>query len=311
MEPRKGRPFRMAHTRDRNHQTLEKSWRMKTNLALYRTRTFFSALGILIFGTMWLTPGPSYPGTDGMPLSSGVMPAIPSFDSIPSTPEGDRIRLGYNLVVNTQTYAKGFVGNVLSCTNCHLDAGRKVGAGTYVGVLYAYPQYKARFGREISLEERINECFERSLNGKALPPQSPEMDAIQAYLSWLSQDVPPSADLSWLGFPLMSMPRKPDKQNGQRVFADSCAGCHGPDGQGTMVAPPLWGPRSFNIASGLARLSKAAGFIKTTMPFTQPGSLTDADAYDVAAFMNSHSRPDYALKAFDWPKGGKPVDSPY
>ncbi|MDH5574988.1 MAG: c-type cytochrome [Nitrospirota bacterium] len=284
---------------------------MITNPVIYRTRTFLFALAILMCGTVWLGPEPSYSGTDGMPLSSGVMPAIPSLDSIPPTPEGDRIRLGYNLIVNTQHYATEFVGNVLSCSNCHLDAGRKVGAGTYVGVPYAYPQYKARVGKEISLEERINECFERSLNGKALPPHSPEMDAIQAYLSWLSQDVPPSANLSWLGFPLMTMTRKPDKLNGQRVFADSCAGCHGPNGQGTMVAPPLWGPRSFNIASGLARLSKAAGFIKVTMPYTRPGTLTDADAYDVAGFMNSHSRPDYALKAFDWPKGGKPADSPY
>ncbi|MDH5429212.1 MAG: c-type cytochrome [Nitrospirota bacterium] len=238
-------------------------------------------------------------------------PTIPSSDSIPSTPEGDRIWLGYNLIMNTQTNAKAYVGNGLSCRNCHLDAGRKVGAGTYVGVIYAYPQYKARAGKEISLVDRINECFERSLNGKALPPQSLEMDAIQAYISWLSQNVPPSADLSWLGFPLVKMTQKTDRQHGQQVFTNSCANCHGLDGQGTMMAPPLWGPRSFNIASGLARLSKAAGFIKTTMPFTQPGSLPDADAYDVAAFMNSHPRPDYPLKAFDYPKGGKPADLPY
>ncbi|MDH5699058.1 MAG: c-type cytochrome [Nitrospirota bacterium] len=301
----------MVHTRDQSHQVLRKSWHVITNHVIQRTRTFICCMGILVCGAVGLWPEPTYSGTDGTPLSSGVMPAIPSLDSIPSTSEGDRIRLGYNLVVNTQTYAKAFVGNALTCTNCHLDAGRKVGAGTYVGVPYAYPQYKARVGKEISLEERINECFERSLNGKALPPHSPEMDAIQAYMSWLSQDVPPSANLSWLGFPLMNMTRKPDRQNGQRVFTGSCTGCHGSDGHGTMVAPPLWGPQSFNIASGLARVSKAAAFIKGNMPLSQPGVLSDVEAYDVAAFMNSHSRPDYALKAFDWPKGDKPVDSPY
>lgn len=272
----------------------------------------FFFTGIVVFlAVEGLGLGPSYPETDSKSLSSGGMPIPPSFDSIPSTAEGERIRLGYNLIVNTPRNAKAFVGNALSCANCHLDAGRKVGAGTYVGVPNAYPQYRARAGKEISLEERINECFERSLNGKALPIPSPEMKAIQAYMSWLSQDVPPSADLSWLGFPVMTMTRKPDKHHGQRVFAESCAGCHGPNGQGTMVAPPLWGPRSFNIASGLARLSKAAGFIKATMPYTRPGTLGDVEAYDVAAFVNSHSRPDYALKGFDWPKGGKPADSPY
>jgi thiosulfate dehydrogenase len=254
---------------------------------------------------VWLWPGSTYSETAGLPLSSGAAPTIPSFDSIPSAPEGDRIRLGYNLIVNTQTYAKAFVGNGLSCRNCHLDAGRKVGAGTYVGVIYAYPQYKARAGKDISLEDRINECFHRSLNGNALPPQSTEMDAIQAYISWLSQDVPPSADLSWLGFPFVKMTKKPDRQHGQQVFTSSCASCHGLDGQGTMIAPPVWGPRSFNIASGLARLSKAAAFIKANMPFTQPGILSDTEAYDVAAFMNSHPRPDYALKALDYPKGGE------
>lgn len=126
-------------------------------------------------------PGPSYAGEDGESRRVPGAPAIPSLDSIPSSPEGEQIRLGYNLIVNTQTYAKAFVGNGLSCRNCHLDAGRKVGAGTYVSVIYTYPQYKARAGKEISLVDRINKCFERSLNGKALPPQSLEMDAIQAY----------------------------------------------------------------------------------------------------------------------------------
>ncbi len=130
-------------------------------------------------------------------------------------------------------------------------------------------------------------------------------------MTWLSQYVPPSSDLSWLGFPSLRMTRQPDKQKGWQLFGRHCAGCHGGDGHGTMVAPPLWGPQSFNIASGLARVGKAAAFIRGNMPLTQPGVLSDEEAYDVAAFMNSHSRPDYAPKVFDWPKGEKPVDAPY
>jgi len=178
-------------------------------------------------------------------------------------------------------------------------------------VIYAYPQYKARAGKKISLEERINECFERSLNGKALPNGSSEMTAIRAYMSWLSQNVSPTANLTWLGFPAIPQVRKPNRQNGDRLFQQTCANCHGVDGKGATVGPPLWGSQSFNIASGLARAGKAAAFIKANMPITQPGMLSESDAYDIAAFMNSHPRPDYPQKVFDYPKGEKPQDSPY
>ncbi|MDH5563297.1 MAG: c-type cytochrome [Nitrospirota bacterium] len=282
-----------------------------TNSVTHRKPALILYMGMLVHWAVCLGPAPSYSGTDDTPISSVLMPAIPALDSIPSTPEGDRIRLGHNLIVTTQAYAKTFVGNALTCTNCHLDAGRKVGAGTYVGVIYAYPRYKARVAREISLEERINECFERSMNGKPLPEGSQEMTAIHAYMSWLSQEVSPSADLFWLGFPTLPLKERPDQHNGERLFQGTCATCHGADGHGTSVAPPLWGPQSFNIGSGLARVSKAAAFIKANMPITQPGILNESDAYDVAAFMNSHSRPDYAQKALDYPRGGKPADSPY
>lgn len=137
------------------------------------------------------------------------------------------------------------------------------------------------------------------------------MGAIQAYMSWLSHDVPPSSDLSWLGFPSLPLRKKSDRINGQQIFHRHCAGCHGLDGHGTMVAPPLWGPRSFNFGAGRARVSKAAAFIQANRPFTQPGVLSHEEAYNVAAFMNSHARPDYAPKIFDWPNGEKPADSPY
>ncbi len=132
-------------------------------------------LGIVVAWAILPNLAPAFSESGPMSVGSFVMPAVPSFESIPSTPEGEQIRLGYNLVVNTQTYAKAFVGNGLSCSNCHLEAGRKIGAGTYVGVSLSYPRYRARAGRQISLQERINECFERSMNGHALPEDSPEM----------------------------------------------------------------------------------------------------------------------------------------
>jgi thiosulfate dehydrogenase len=62
-----------------------------------------------------------------------------------------------------------------------------------------------------------------------------------------------------------------------------------PDGK--VVYPPLWGPRSYNWGAGMARIDLAAGFVRANMPFDQPGTLTDQQARDVAAFIDSHERP--------------------
>jgi thiosulfate dehydrogenase len=78
-----------------------------------------------------------------------------------------------------------------------------------------------------------------------------------------------------------------------------------------VYAPPLWGPRSFNVGAGMARLQVTAAFVRSNMPFDTPGTLTSQDAFDVAAFMNGHERPDFAGKENDWPKGDPPPDSPY
>ena len=55
--------------------------------------------------------------------------------------------------------------------------------------------------------------------------------------------------------------------------------------------PPLWGKDSFNWGAGMHRINTAAAFIKQSMPLGKGGSLTDEQAWNVAAFMNSHERP--------------------
>ena len=47
------------------------------------------------------------------------------------------------------------------------------------------------------------------------------------------------------------------------------------------------------------------------MPLSNPGSLTDQQAYDVAAYINAHPRPDSPGKEKDWPAEGVPYDVPY
>ena len=162
-----------------------------------------------------------------------------------------------------------------------------------------------------TLADRVNECFERSLNGRALPPDSSKLQAVVAYITWLSRGVPSGATLPWRGLQHIDSQRPLDSDNGKKVFASKCAFCHGSDGLGTMAAPPVWGPQSYTIGSGMARVSVAAAFIKSNMPRSWGWSLSDDDAYDVAAYINAQSRPDFAGKANDWPKGGKPSDSPY
>ncbi len=245
------------------------------------------------------------------PDSSAIEFAPPSPETIPGSRLGEQIRLGYEIVVNTQEYAKSYVGNRLNCTNCHLDAGLNPNAAPFVGLAAVYPEYRARNARVNTIADRVNECFERSLNGRALPPDSSKLQAVVAYITWLSHGVPQGATLPWRGLQRIGSPRPPDPVNGKALFANKCAFCHGSDGQGTMAAPPVWGPQSYNIAAGMARVTVAAAFIKSNMPRGWGWSLSDSDAYDVAAYVNSQPRPDFPGKANDWPKGGKPADSPY
>ena len=237
--------------------------------------------------------------------------APPSPDSIPGDQRGEQIRLGFKIIADTQEYGQPYVGNKLNCTNCHLDGGLNPNAASFVGISRLYPEYRARADRQMSLADRVNECFERSLNGKALPPDSSKLAAVVAYIDWLSQNVPKRSAVPWRGIPRITATRPPDAVNGKTVFAKKCVFCHGSDGQGTMAAPPLWGPDSFNIAAGMARVSVAASFIKANMPRGWGWTVTDDEAFDVAAYINSQPRPDFPGKTNDWLKGGKPRDVPY
>ena len=245
------------------------------------------------------------------PGSAPIEFAPPSPETVPGSHLGEQIRLGYQIVVNTQEYARAYVGNRLNCTNCHLDGGLNPNSASFVGLAAIYPEYRARSAKVNTLADRVNECFERSLNGRALPPDSSKLQAIVAYITWLSQGVPSGAALSWRGLQPIESRRPLDPGNGKIVFANKCAFCHGSDGLGTMAGPPVWGPQSYNIAADMARVSVAAAFIKSNMPRARGWSLSDDDAYDVAAYINSRPRPDFAGKANDWPKGDKPADAPY
>ncbi len=227
---------------------------------------------------------------------------------IPDGVLGASIRRGRAILLATRDSLPSHVGNALSCTNCHLDAGRREN-GTWVGVHARYPQYRARSNIVETIEYRINDCLKRSMNGSPLDGEDPAMRDMIAWFAFLSRGVPVGPAPRPPAGPWANMKR--DTAAGRAIFAASCARCHGADGQGTPAGPPVWGSKSFNIGAGMARVFTAATFIRKNMPFDQPGSLTDQQALDVAAFVNAHPRPDFKGKEHDWPAGGAPPDAAY
>lgn len=232
----------------------------------------------------------------------------PTDTAIPAGPFGASIRRGRALLVATRDSLPAHVGNGLRCVSCHLDEGRRP-QGTWVGVYVRYPQYRSRSASVQTIEGRINDCFERSLNGTALAPDGRDMADIVAYLWWLSRGsvVGTAAEKGIDPFAGLAG----DTLAGRRVFATICSACHGVTGGGSSKAPPLWGDSSFNIGAGMARSRTAAAFIRANMPFNAPRTLTDQQALDVATYVTEQRRPDFPAKVDDWPLGGAPADLPY
>ena len=220
------------------------------------------------------------------------------------------VRRGRALMRNTRDSLPRHVGNKLQCVSCHQGDGTIRLAMPWVGVYARFPQFRARSASTQIIEDRINDCFKRSMNGTALVPESRDMRDIVAYMAFLSSGYPVGAEVDGQGLPRL-VPQQGDSARGKTVFTGKCIACHGQNGQGTDVAPPLWGRDSYNIGAGMARVRTAAAFIKGWMPQNAPGSLTDTEAFDVARYINSQPRPDYRGKERDWPKGGAPPDVAY
>ncbi len=220
------------------------------------------------------------------------------------------VRRGRALIHATRDSLPRNVGNALTCANCHMADGTVADAMPLVGVYARFPQYRARGARVDLIENRINDCFERSMNGHALEWDSREMRDMVAYLAFLSRGFPVGVEMEGQGVPALP-PMKGDTARGRSVFLTTCIACHGNDGQGTAAGPPLWGPQSYNIGAGMARVNTAARYIHKLMPRDRPGTLTPQQAYDVAAYVNSRPRPDFAGKENDWPEGGAPPDVAY
>ena len=216
-----------------------------------------------------------------------------------------------------------YIDSRLNCGSCHLATGTEPGTLTLLQVTEHYPRFSGRVGAMTDIEDRINECMQRSMNGAPLPMDSAEMIAMAAYLRSLGSqyEAMGAAQKAPVEPAAFSAPsRKADVGAGQDVFAEKCSICHGDDGAGLLAAedrakgylfPPLWGPDSFNDGAGMHRVLTAARFIKARMPLGEP-DLTDDEAFDVAAYINNQPRPEMPNLEKDYPDlSVKQIDSPY
>jgi thiosulfate dehydrogenase len=234
----------------------------------------------------------------------------PDVAKLPNDSLSAAIKRGRALILATAESLPRFVGGNLNCTSCHLDEGRRGTSAPLTGVFGRYPRYIERSGAVVSMQERVNYCMTRSLAGTRLPNDSREMLDMLAYLAFLGRGVPMGAHLPQEGMP--ALPKDVgDSTRGAEVYRAACVRCHGADGSGMQKVPAVWGPKSFSIGASMARQERAASFIRHNMPFDKPGTLTDRQAYDVAAYVTSQPRPDMPEKARDWPFGGAPADVPY
>lgn len=248
----------------------------------------------------------------------------PRLADLLARPDAERLILGLRLVLQTGALAPAHVGAAGSCSSCHLAGGTVADASPFVGVAAFFPGYAPRAGREISLEERINGCFKRSMNGRPLPAGSPELQAMVGYFEWMRRGATAKSAIPGRGVGKVDPALRPDAARGKELYAGRCAGCHGEQGEGLraadgrLVYPPVWGAAAFNLGAGMARTYTAAAFVRANMPIGArdrfplgQGGLTPQEAVDVAEFFSHQPRPDFPEKVKDWPKGGKPGDARY
>ena len=233
-------------------------------------------------------------------------PRGPGF-RVPQGSDGPLIAYGHDMMTRTFAIvgpevsdpAMRFAGNNLSCQNCHLDAGTNRHGLPLVGLYRAFPRPLPSGKGEETLVDRLNQCMTHSLNGRALPPDSNEMQAMIAYMRYIG-DPPPAPELP----PAPPPPSPPDASRGATVYATVCAACHQPDGAGKRsggpndamgyVFPPLWGPDSFNDRAGFDLERRMVPFVLRNMPTgvdPQHPQLSAQQAWDVSAYVLSQPRP--------------------
>ena len=230
---------------------------------------------------------------------------------------GKMVKYGVRLIQNTNQYlgpegtvSKNFK-NKMTCTNCHLNNGTKPFGLNFFNSHKTYPQYRGRENMVLSLADRVNNCITRPMGGTALPLDSKEMTAMISYMKWLGEKYDPEKHEGYGLKDIKIEGMASSSVRGEKVYQTHCKRCHSDNGEGQMDAtkslyiyPPLWGENSYQEASSMHRVLKAAKFIKYNMPNDSSKDeplLSDQQALDVAAFINNgkiHPRPKSKYEAF-------------
>lgn len=248
----------------------------------------------------------------------------------PSGELGKMVKLGRDILNNTNTnpLTKNMVGNNLTCKNCHMpdqhgNPGASKSMGTLIGTATAFPAYSKRDGTVQTLQDRINNCFMRSMGGKRPIIDSKASIAMAAYVTWLSQGLPmkmnpvrpvsPYTDAAYVAGQkkFTKIQRKATHKNyleGKKLYEQKCAACHGMNGEGMGPFPPLWGEDahgkwlSYNAGAGMSKLNKAAVWVQSNMPLGQGNTLSDKDAADIVLYVDAQPRANFSVKKALLPK---------
>lgn len=244
---------------------------------------------------------------DVAPAVADAMPGFfqpPLLKDLPGGALGESVKRGFLIFTQTPKYAAGYVGDGLSCNNCHTNAGRQANSAPMWAAWGMYPAYRGKNKKVNDIVMRLQGCFQYSenaqdsRNGTFPPADSQVMIDLESYMHWMSSGVPAGRKMKGRGYAKLAGPPKPfSPRRGRKIYAENCSACHGKKGQGLKLAdgsyafPPLWGAHSFNWGAGMHGVDKAASFIHHNMPLGYAGKLGLQQTWDVASFIDSRPRP--------------------
>jgi thiosulfate dehydrogenase len=231
-------------------------------------------------------------------ISPGEYHVPPRIEDLRDSKYADMVNYGRNIFIDTKQYARRYAGNGLNCSSCHLQEGRKPFAAPLWAAFPLYPAYREKTKQVMTFQERLQDCFRFSLDGMAPALDTPEIEALTVYAQWLSTGIPEGTIMPGRGFARIDKTHDPSAFNGEVIYKQYCALCHGDDLLGKKhvrhegyMFPPLAGPDTYNKGAGLHKVKTCAGFVQANMPPGRPFLLSDDESLEVCVHIYLQDRP--------------------